>query len=183
MKLASPLALGALLALGLAWRPAEGSLPDGVRAGSYQLKEVGKGRLTWLGFGIYEASLWTPDGHFDATDAGETVALALWYERRFSRDELIDITRGEWERLALAPDAARRGWSRQLQAIWKDVERGDNLTAVVLPQGETRFYDRHGLLGSVDDPAFGPAFLAIWLDSRSAVRDLRTRLLGGGERR
>jgi hypothetical protein len=33
-------------------------------------------------------------------------------------------------------------------------------------------------MGQVDDPAFGPAFLSIWLDSRSVVGDLRVQLLG-----
>jgi hypothetical protein len=33
-------------------------------------------------------------------------------------------------------------------------------------------------MGQVDDPAFGPSFLAIWLDPRSVVGDLRVQLLG-----
>ena len=52
------------------------------------------------------------------------------------------------------------------------------MTAVVVPGRETRFYDATGLLGVVDDPDFGPAYLRIWLDQRSAVADLRVALLG-----
>jgi hypothetical protein len=33
-------------------------------------------------------------------------------------------------------------------------------------------------MGQVDDPAFGPAFLSIWLDPSSVVGDLRVQLLG-----
>jgi hypothetical protein len=159
--------------------PVRAALPAPVAAADYGLREVGRGQLRWLGFGIYEASLWTPDGRFDGV-AGEPVALSLWYQRKFTRDELVKITTGEWARLGLGAPAARVRWEAELRRIWRDVRRGDNLTAVVLPGRETRFYDAARLLGRIEDPAFGPAFLAIWLDERSVVRDLRAELLGSG---
>jgi hypothetical protein len=172
-----------LVASALVGSAAQADLPESVGSIGHDLSRVGQGRLTWLGFGIYEASLWTRDGRFQGFEGGEPVALALWYERKFSRQQLIDITTGEWARLDLAPAPARSDWARQLEAMWKDVARGDNLTAVVLPGKETLFFDRHGMLGRVTDPAFGPAFLGIWLDSRSAIQDLRTQLLGSAASR
>ena len=168
-----------LLATLFAAMSAQADLPASVREAGHDLDRVGQGRLTWLGFGIYEASLWTADGGFDGFDERETVALALWYERKFSREQLIGITTGEWERLGLAPAATRDAWAGELERIWRDVARGDNLTAVVVPGSETVFFDDRGLLGRVRDPAFGPAFLRIWLDSRTAIQDLRAQLLGG----
>lgn len=177
--LRSLLTIAALAALLLPGAARAADLPQSVRASGYELSQVGQGRLTWLGFGIYEASLWTPDGRFEGFKPGQPVALTLWYERRFSRAQLIDITTGEWERLALARPEQRATWAKALNELWRDVARGDNMTAVVIPGGETRFYDRDGLVGTVTDPAFGPAYLRIWLDSRSAVQDLRVALLGG----
>lgn len=153
-------------------------LPPSVAADGFQLKQVGKGRLTWLGFGIYDAGLWTPDGRFEDFEPGVPVALSLSYQRGFSRAQLIEITAGEWSRLGLASAAQREAWTRILQGLWKDVRKGDNMTAVVVPGGETRFYDASGFVGRVADPAFGPAYLRIWLDQRSAVADLRVALLG-----
>jgi len=167
-----------LVAAVLACTDASAELPAGVRADGFRLEQVGEGRLTWLGFGIYEASLWTPDGRFAGFQDGEPVALALWYERKFTREQLIDITSGEWERLELAPAAVRATWSRELQRLWQDVGKGDNLTAVVVPGRETVFYNDEGLLGHLRDPDFGPAFLRIWLDTRTAIQDLRVQLLG-----
>ena len=173
------LAALALLASGLLSLPAlTAELPPRVGADGFELKQVGKGRLTWLGFGIYEAGLWTPDGRFEDFEPGEPVALSLSYQRGFSRAQLIDITTGEWSRLGLASEAQRDAWSRTLEGLWKDVRKGDNMTAVVVPGGETRFYNASGLVGRVEDPAFGPAYLRIWLDQRSAVADLRVALLG-----
>jgi hypothetical protein len=170
-------AAAALLAA-LACSNAAAELPPAVQQDGFQLARVGEGRLTWLGFGIYEASLWTPDGRFAGFEAGEPVALAMWYERKFTREQLIEITTGEWERLELAPAAVRAAWSRELRRLWQDVREGDNLTAVVVPGRETVFYNDAGLLGHLRDPDFGPAFLKIWLDARTAVQDLRVQLLG-----
>jgi hypothetical protein len=162
----------------LAPAAARAALPSPVATADYGLREVGRGQLRWLGFGIYEASLWTPDGRFDGFEAAEPMALSLWYQRKFSVDELLKITTGEWDRLGLGTPAARARWTAEQRRICRDVDRGHNMTAVVLPSGETRFYDADRLLGRVADPTFGPAFLSIWLDSRSAVRDLRVQLLG-----
>ncbi len=157
---------------------AAAELPSAARASEPSLTQVGKGRLTWLGFGIYEASLWTPSGDFDQFREGEPVALSLWYERGFTRQDLIDITTGEWDRLALGTVAERARWAAELERIWDDVGKGDNMTAIVVPGRGTDFYDARRRVGSIDDPAFGPAYLRIWLDSRSAVKDLRVALLG-----
>jgi hypothetical protein len=171
-----------LIAATFAWSAAVAELPPSVHGAGHTLSQVGQGRLTWLGFGIYRASLWSRDGRYEGLQGEQPVALALWYERKFSRQQLIDITVGEWERLGLAPPPVREAWARELDAIWLDVAPGDNMTAVVIPGQATLFYDRERLLGQVSDPAFGSAYLSIWLDSRSAVRDLRAQLLGGTDR-
>ncbi len=144
------------------------------------LKQVGRGHLSWFGLAIYEASLWSADGRWSGFEPGRPVALTLAYERSFSRAELVRITTGEFARLGLADPDARARWSERLGTLWHDVAPGSSMTAVVVPGGATRFYCSERLLGTIDDPAFGPAYLSIWLDPRSALRDLRTQLLGLG---
>jgi hypothetical protein len=158
-------------------------LPDPVidNQDQYALRMVGAGQLRWLGFPIYDASLWTSSGRHTGFTAGETVALSLWYRRAFTRDELLKITETAWRRLGHVEPDQRERWLAQLRGVWTDVAPGQNVTTVVLPAGPTRFYDQRGRFGEVDDPAFGPAFLSIWLDPRSVVSDLRIRLLGGRE--
>lgn len=155
------------------------ALPGPVIDQGYPLRKVGGGELRWLGFPIYDASLWTSTGRYSGFGPGETVALSLWYQRSFSRDELLRITETAWKKLG-QPDAAQRErWLAELRRQWTDVEPGRNVTTVVTPNGPTRFYDQRGRFAQVDDPAFGPAFLAIWLHPRSVVSDLRIELLGG----
>lgn len=172
-----------VLALGwLAGTSAQAAtLPPPVVEQGYPLRKVGAGELRWLGMAIYEASLWTTTGRYRGFGPGETVALSLDYRRAFRRDDLIRITDTAWRRLG-HPDATQRErWLAELRSAWSDVVPGQNVTTVVEPGGPTHFYDRSGRFARVDDPAFGPAFLAIWLDPRSVVADLRVRLLGGGD--
>jgi len=172
-------ALSLLAALAL--RPAlaeAATLPEPVVRGDYQMQRVGVGQLNWLGRPVYEASLWTPGGRFEGYVSGEPVALSLLYQRDFSRDELIRITSTAWRLLGSVPPAQRERWVTTLRTFWSDVGPGQNVTTVVIPGRFTRFYDHRGFVGQVDDPAFGPAFLSIWLDPRSVVGDLRVQLLG-----
>jgi hypothetical protein len=174
--------LAALLALWLAGTVASASsLPSPVVEQGYPLRQVGAGELRWLGFPIYEASLWTSSGRYDGFRADETIALSLWYQRSFKRDDLVRITETAWKKLGQPESAQRERWLAELRRAWTDVAPGRNVTTVVTPGGPTRFYDQRGRLAQVDDPGFGPAFLAIWLDPRSVVSDLRRQLLGGDD--
>ena len=145
-----------------------------------QFKKVGGGQLSWLGFDIYDASLWTGSGRYEGFGPGQKVALSLWYQRSFTVDELLGITEKAWTRLGRDP-AWRESRLASLRVLWSDVSPGQNMTTVVEAGGATRFYDEQRLVGRIDDPEFGPAFLAIWLDPRSIVRDLRVQLLGDSD--
>jgi hypothetical protein len=174
-----PSAALAILALCLAGPALASSLPGAVTDQGYTLRRVGSGELRWLGFPIYDASLWTSTGRYAGFGPDDTVALSLWYQRGFSREQLVSITETAWKKLG-QPDAAQRErWAGELRRIWNDVAPGSNVTTVVIPGGPTRFYDQRGRFAEVDDPDFGPAFLAIWLHPRSVVADLRRQLLGG----
>lgn len=167
-----------LATLWLAVPAAASSLPRPLAEADYKLQRVGAGELSWLGRPIYAASLWTARGRFSGYARGEPVALSLWYQREFSRDTLLRITETAWRRLGEVPPERRERWLAELRQFWSDVRPGDNVTTVVVPGEATQFYDDRGFMGQIDDPDFGPAFLSIWLDSRSVVADLRVQLLG-----
>jgi hypothetical protein len=175
----------ATLALWCAAALAEHSLPAPLQQEGFVARQVGGGLLTWFGFEIYEASLWTSDGQFSGYEKlQQPTALSLWYRRGFSRERLIEITQSGWSEFNLATPQQQERWSAQLAKIWVDTTKGANMTAVVTPGGETRFYNAQRYLGSVADAAFGPAFLGIWLDARTRgtrLEDLRAALLGSSD--
>jgi hypothetical protein len=167
------------LAAALAIHSARAStLPPSLAEDISGLRMVGGGQLRWLGFPIYDASLWTEDGRYDGFEPGEPIALSLWYQRRFSREELLGITSTAWRKLDRWDAAQREAWLAELRQVFRDIEPGHNFTTLVIPGRGTRFYDQNELLGEIADPSFGPAFLAIWLDPGTVVKDLRTQLLG-----
>jgi len=146
------------------------------------LSEVGSGELTWFGLDVYEARLFNGGGPFAGIESDGPVALQITYRRDISREKLVETTRKEWRRLEddLGLPAAERvnEWLAEIDAIWPDVTPGDKITALVEPSGPTQFFGNDGLLGTVPDPAFGPAFLGIWLHPETKVERLRAQLLG-----
>lgn len=166
----------ALLALGLA--------PLGARADSEhwrallpQAQALGGGDLTWFGLRIYRATLWSPQRPFDP--AGP-FALQLHYYRSISRARLADTSIAEISRLSGTPptDVTLTRWRTLLHAAFVDVNAGDELTGVYLPQRGMRLYDRQKLLAELDEPALARAFFDIWLNENSRDQTLRRRLLG-----
>jgi len=165
----------------LAAPPAAAAEGDDPLAG---LTEVGRGELTWFGFSVYDAHLYTASGEFSGFDK-PPVALEIRYERNIESRQLVETTRKEWRRLAGAlglsePERTQR-WLADVGRIWPDVGPGDRIVTVLGADGVTRFFGTQGFLGTVADPEFGPALLGIWLHPETRVGDLRADLIGAME--
>lgn len=171
LLLASPLA-GAL--------SAQAREPDPLAG----LVEVGRGELTWFGFSVYDAHLYTASGRFEGLEA-PPVALEIRYERQIGNRQLVEQTRKEWRRLAgvldLDDPARIEAWLDAVGRIWPDVGPGDRILTVLAGDGSTRFYGRSEFLGVIEDPEFGPALLGIWLHPDTRVAGLRADLIGVDE--
>ncbi|MFU8821460.1 MAG: chalcone isomerase family protein [Gammaproteobacteria bacterium] len=167
-------AFGLVSGIAAAWAVPAAPLDD--------LVEVGGGELRWFGIEVYEARLLTGGGQYDGMAASGPQALEITYRRNISREQLVRTTEREWSRLSrelgLDSQIPVSGWLNELGAIWPDVVPGDRIIALVEPAGQTRFYGNESLLGSVEDPRFGPAFLGIWLHPETRAADLRARLIG-----
>jgi hypothetical protein len=196
----------AVLIACLMWAPtslANDKYPPELSAspGMLGLTKVGEGRMKWFGFSLYKASLWTQDGVYlgmpvtprakrDAMFSSATsdaagyhpyslpVALHIVYEKNISRETLIVTTLKEWRRLKIFNAVQHRQWVKLLRHIWPDVEPGDSITTVVQDNGHTRFLVNGREGGTVTDPRFGPALLAIWLHPQTRAAQLRAHLLG-----
>lgn len=173
-------------ALGLALGVALGVLGNAAAAASAgpldELVEVGSGEMRWFGMEIYDARLLNGSGRFVEVGVDGPMALEITYRRSIPRDRLVKTTEREWNRLerelGLPEPATVRDWLQQLTGIWPDVAPGDQIVAISEPGGATRFYGSAGFLGAIDDPAFGAAFLGIWLHPNTRAADLRDALIG-----
>lgn len=142
---------------------------------------VGRGELTWLGFSVYQASLWTTTGRFQSLENSLPIALSIHYERNISSEALSERTMEEWEHLGIFDETKRNLWGQRLKNIWPDVKPGDKITTLVARDKITRFYLNNSLISIVDDPQLGNALLSIWLDPNTSEPALRAKLIGKQE--
>jgi hypothetical protein len=171
--------LGAgLLALLLAAGASEAKgveLPAPLRDVQPELRPIGTATLHWFGLHVYDVALFAQEPPFTTNS---TAVLSIRYNMAVKRSRLLEITLKEWRKIGTSQEAQRAQWIKQLEAVWPDLKSGDSLTAFRRQGGPTQFYFGDRLLGEVPDPAFGPAFFAIWLDANCSYPEVRDRLLG-----
>lgn len=141
-----------------------------------QLRPVGQGEMNWLWFKLYDATLYSANGRYQPGHYPQ--ALTLTYARSIERQDLLSATAAEWQRLGLGTEVERQRWLGQLAALWPDVQAGDKLTFYVDKGGAGHFWWQEKSLGTLADPQFSAAFLAIWLADNSRDPALTRRLRG-----
>jgi hypothetical protein len=158
--------------------PARADVPPHLERALGEVRAAGSGRLTWFGLHVYDARLFVPATGFDARRyAEQPFALELTYARRLSGRAIAERSESEMARLGRGSAEQRARWLQAMAALFPDVEAGQRLAGVHLPDRGTEFLLDGRLLGRIEDPAFGHAFFAIWLDARTTAPDLRASLL------
>jgi len=144
------------------------------------LQPLGSATLHWFGLHVYDVSLFTEKPSYAPAD---TAVLSIGYRISIKSHRLVETTLKEWRRLGQGTAAQQEQWSRRIEGLWPNVENGDRLTAFKRRDGPTRFYFGDRFLGEIADPAFGPAFFAIWLDADCQYPKIRDALLGNSKNR
>lgn len=140
------------------------------------LKPLGKGEMRWFGLKLYDASLWVTGSSF-SPDGG--FALSIRYARSFEGAELAEASIDEIRRLGERDKAKLARWEAVLTRVFPDVEEGEVITGVKMPDGSSHFFHQGRELPSIEEKALSDAFFAIWLDERTREPKLRARLLAG----
>ncbi|WP_209003538.1 chalcone isomerase family protein [Labrenzia sp. CE80] len=136
---------------------------------------VGAGRLTFLGFRIFDAKLYAPSGTYDPS---KPFALKLTYLRSFKGEAIARRTEKEMLRQGMPKGAALNGWTRDMARIFPDVGPGQSIIGVRDNKGHTLFYSGGRRIGSIKDKTFTKRFFSIWLGSNTNDPALRSRLIG-----
>jgi hypothetical protein len=161
--------------------PAATSLPGELAAfgqgAAWQMQ--GTGALRFFGFKAYDANLWTA-GSLKANPIVDKnlFALEIVYKTSIKAEEIVNVSLIEMARLKKLTDAQIKSWTTEMQRTFPNVASGDRLTGVYVPKQGTRFFFNSRLIAEINDPAFGDAFFAIWLDEGTKRGDLRRALLG-----
>jgi hypothetical protein len=177
MRSAAALALTLALALPAA-AMATVDVPPHLGRALGDAKPAGSGRLTWFGLHVYDARLFVPRAGFDARRFAEhPFALELTYARRLNGRAIAERSDSEIGRLGLGSAEQRARWLKAMTALFPDVLAGQQLSGINVPGRGVEFYLDGRALGRIDDPEFGAAFFAIWLDVRTTAPELRAGLL------
>jgi hypothetical protein len=140
---------------------------------------AGEGRLTWLGFHVYDAQLFAP-ARFSLDDPlRQPFVLELTYARKLEGKSIAAASRDEMQRMGLGTSEQQARWLARMEALFPDVDKGRRIAGVNQPGAGARFYVDGVFAGSVEEPEFARAFFAIWLDPRTRAPRLRESLLNG----
>jgi hypothetical protein len=149
---------------------------------------AGQYTLRWFGMRVYDATLWSagvsrlPTANAKALPVpfDRELLLELRYAMSLSGERIAERSDLEMGRQPERASAEQRAaWLAQMRALFPDVKAGDRLAAAYSPGARIRFWLNDRPLGEVTDPAFGPAFLGIWLDARTSEPSMRAALLRG----
>ena len=135
---------------------------------------VGKGRLTFLGFKVFDAELYAPGGTYSPI---KPFALKLTYLRNFKGSAIAKRSADEMRKQG-ASEGQLAKWTRQMEAIFPNVSAGQSITGVRTSSGVATFYLGNRRIGTISDPAFTTRFFSIWLGNRTGNPELRAKLVG-----
>ena len=138
-------------------------------------QKVGQGRLTYLFWDVYDATLYAPKGDWRKN---EPFALELSYLREIEGKKIADHSAEEMRNQGFNDEVKLATWHAQMRKIFPDVGEGDSITGVFTDDGQSIFYKDNIEVGRIKDAEFSRAFFDIWLDEKTSAPDLRRKLLG-----
>lgn len=136
--------------------------------------KVGQARMEYLFWDVYDATLFTPSGAYTPKQA--PVKFTLTYLRDFEAKDIVKATNEQWQHLGKAELSDR--YANTLLNIWPDIKKGESLTLLKSPQGQSIFFHNDREIGRIDDTNFADDFLAIWLSEETSEPSIRAELLG-----
>tara|TARA_R110000751_G_C13793584_1_gene482539 strand:+ start:16259 stop:16732 length:474 start_codon:yes stop_codon:yes gene_type:complete len=140
-----------------------------------ELKKVGEAKLQVLFWDVYNSSLYSPTGTYQAEKFPQ--ALKIDYLRDIDAESLIERTQDEWQKLGIEQETFTP-WLPLLTEIFPNIKKGDTLLLDVNEDLQSEFYFNGKTIGKITDTNFGPSFLRIWLDKNCSYPKVRNKLLG-----
>lgn len=144
-----------------------------------QSRLIGKGRLTFWGFQVYDARLWVLPGFKPDTLGAQPFALELAYLRGFDNQDVAERSITEMRRSAAISDAQAKVWIDEMMRALPDVKKGDRVMGIHRPGVGAQFLMNGKPIGEIRDAEFARLFFGIWLSPKTSEPKLRAALLAG----
>lgn len=139
------------------------------------LKLIGKARLKFIGFKIYDIEL---RGETSEFSYNQKLAIKINYNKSFSKKELIETSIKEIMRINNLEPEDIKGYETKFEKIFVDVKKGDEKIAIFDPAYGLSLIYNNQLMGKVNDKIFAKRFIDIWLSDKARFLNVRNQLIG-----
>jgi hypothetical protein len=149
-------------------------LPPQVVAKAPGMHPFGKGRHSWWGIRMYDATLWIVGPQWSATaphaldiEPGRDVAADILVKNAIA--EMRDLKVGDQRQLGI--------WQAEMKKLIPNVRQGDQVVIFCSATNRTLSYLNNSSIAAVDDPSFCPAIMSVWLHPQTKHQAMRRSLL------
>ncbi len=136
---------------------------------------VGNGRLTYMFWDVYDATLYAPKGIWVAQ---KPYALKLNYLVDVKGKKIAAISVEEMQKQGVTDTEKLTRWESEMTRIFPDMKAGASIIGIRTKAGNAVFYKDNQHIGSIKDKEFTENFFAIWLSPKTSEPELRQTLLG-----
>lgn len=140
--------------------------------------KVGEGRLKVYLWAIYDAELFSTNGHYKAD---QPHLLKLTYLRDISTDQFANRAIKEMKKQGLKDNNKLKKWYELLMGILPNVKKGDSISVATNGIDSLTFWLNDDWFSSLKDEEFKDAFLNIWLSDKASFIRLRNKLTNTNE--
>jgi hypothetical protein len=149
-------------------------LPAKVLQQAPEIHPLGKGRHSWFGIHIYDATMWIVGDHWSPD---QPHAIDLESGRDITPAMLVGAAIDEMRDLKIGDPADRQRWRAEMLKAIPSIRRNDRVVVFTASGATTVLYYNDSEVAEIDDPTFAPALFKVWLDPRSKNQQLRRSLL------
>src|ERR1700722_20080459 len=149
-------------------------LPPPVLSKAPGMHPFGKGRHSWWGIRMYDATLWIVGPQWSAAAPH---ALDIEPGRAVPSDTLVTNAIAEMRDLKVGDERQLRIWQAELKKLIPNVQQGDQVVIFCSDTNRTLSYLNNSSIGEVDDPSSCPAVMSVWLHPQTKQQAIRRSLL------
>src|SRR5258708_18250889 len=149
-------------------------LPTQVLSTAPGIHPFGKGRHSWWGVRMYDATLWIVVPQWSAAAAH---ALDIEPGRAGPSDTLVKNAIAEMRDLKVGDERQLGIWQAEMKKLIPNVKQGDQVIIFCSDTNRTLAYLNNSSTGEVDDPSFCPAIMSVWLHPQTKHQAVRKSLL------
>jgi hypothetical protein len=158
----------------IATLPGTRPLPPQVLSTAPGIHPFGKGRHSWWGIRMYDATLWIVGPQWSAAAPH---AIDIEPGRAVPADTLVTNAIAEMRDLKLGDERQLATWRAEMKKLIPNVQQGDQIVIFCSDTSRTLSYLNNSSTGEVDDPSFCPAVMSVWLHPQTKHQAVRRSLL------